>query len=147
MPIAQRAYVAGNFGLELDGINAGWLATVEGGMPTTEVIQERIGPDHLQHKHIGGVKYEDISLAFGTGMSKEFWKWIQKSFDHNHERRNGAVVAANFNLKETSRLSFHNALIGELGFPSLDASAKDPARVSCKLTPGTHSSRLSCPQL
>src|SRR4051794_18706667 len=130
-----RSYVSGKFGLELDHSAAGWLWGAEGGMPTAEVIQEKVGPDHLPHKHSGGVKYEDIGLTFGTGMSKNFWQWLEDSFNYNYSRRSGAIVGANFDHHETSRLSFYNALATELAFPALDAAAKDPAKVNCKLTP------------
>lgn len=137
MAIGSRGYVGGNFGIELDGhANAGWLWSAEGGMATTEVIQEKTGPDAIQHKHISGLKYEDISIVFGTGMSEEFWEWVQSSFSkRNYERRSGAIVAANFNLRESSRLEFYDALVTELGLPALDATSKEPAKVTCKITP------------
>jgi phage tail-like protein len=135
MALGQRAYIAGNFGLELDGMMAGWLLGWEGGMPTTEVVQEKLGTDHLVHKHIGGVKYEDVVLTVGTGMSKHFWQWVQNSFDRNYTRQNGAVVAANFDYKETSRLEFKQGLITQVTFPGLDASSKDAAKVTVKVTP------------
>jgi phage tail-like protein len=131
----QRAYVSGNFGLELDGKPSGWLISAEGGMPTTEVVTEKLGPDHLLHKHISGLKYEDVTLTFGTGMSSGFWNWIQSSFDRNYLRKNGAIVAADYNFKETSRLSFFESVVNELTFPGLDASSKDNCKVTCKLTP------------
>jgi hypothetical protein len=135
MSLAQRAYISGNFGLELDGMLAGWLLGWEGGMPTTEVVQEKLGTDHLHHKHISGVKYEDVILSVGTGMSKHFWEWVQDSFNRNYTRESGAVVAANFDYKETSRLEFKQGLITQVTFPALDASSKDSAKVTIKVTP------------
>jgi phage tail-like protein len=132
----KRGYVAGNFGLELDGMAAGWLASFEGGMPNADVILEKLGPDHYQHKHISPPKYDDITLTFGTAMSQHFWKWVKSSFDElSYVRKNGAVVAANYNYKETSRLTFYNGLITELTFPALDATSREGARVTCKVTP------------
>src|SRR5262245_36314796 len=108
----KRGYVAGNFGIELDGLNAGWLQSFEGGMAVTDVVTEKLGPDHLSHRHIAGLKYEDITCTFGTGMSKSFFKWLGDSFtSRDYTRRNGAIVSANYNFKETSRLTFTNALI------------------------------------
>jgi len=133
--LGQRGYVAGNFALEMDGWPAGWLQSFEGGMPNTEVVMEKIGPDHLLHKHISTIKYDDLTLTFGAGMSRHFWDWIQRSFDRNYKREDGAVIAANYNFKETSRLTFHQALVNELSFPALDASSRDNAKVTCKLTP------------
>jgi len=137
MPITadKRGYVAGKYGIELDGIMAGWVSSVEGGHATSDVVNEKVGPDHIVHKHIAGVKYEDITISCGTGMSKGFYEWIKASFDHNYGRKNGAVIAADYNYKEHSRLTWHFGLISEIGFPALDASSKDAAKMSIKVTP------------
>jgi phage tail-like protein len=131
----KRAYVSGKFALELDNASAGWLFSAEGGNASSDVVVEKLGPDHVQRKHIAGVKYEDIVLTFGTGMSKGLYNWIKGSFDHKYERHNGAIVGATFDHKEMSRLTFQNALIEEISFPALDASSKDAARMTLKFSP------------
>src|SRR5947209_5818745 len=65
----KRGYVAGKFALELDGIHAGWLYTASGGFPSSDVVTEKLGTDHIIKKHIAGVKYEPIVIQFGPGMS------------------------------------------------------------------------------
>src|SRR5438105_15652992 len=107
MPITsdKRGYVAGKYGVELDGIMAGWVWSAEGGHATSDVVLEKIGPDHIQKKHIAGVKYEDITISCGTGMSKGFYTWIQSSFLHNYQRKNGAIIGDDYNFHELSRLS------------------------------------------
>src|SRR6185503_6319935 len=117
----KRGYTAGKYGIELDSINAGWVSSVEGGMATSDVVVEKIGGDLYQKKHIAGVKYEEISVSCGTGMSKGFYDWIKASFDCKYQRKNGAVIAADYNYKAITRLDFFNALISEIGFPALDA--------------------------
>jgi len=133
----KRAYVAGKYSIELDGIMAGWLHSTEGGHATSDVVVEKLGPDHIAKKHIAGVKYEDITCTCGTGMSKSFYQWLQDSFDHKYSRKNGAIVAANFNYGEHSRLTFYNALVSEIGMPALDAGSKDPAKMTIKFHPET----------
>ncbi len=137
MPITgdKRGYVAGRNALELDGIVAGFLVSVDGGTATSDVVSEKVGSDHIVHKHIAGVKYEDITITCGTGMSKSFNDWLKATFDHNYARKNGAIVACDYNYKETSRLNFFNALITEIGFPALDAAAKDAAKMTIKFAP------------
>ena len=85
-----RGYTAGRFALEIDGAHAGWLHSAEGGHATSDVVTEKVGADMIQKKHLAGVKYEDISISCGTGMSKAFYDWIQDSFDHKASRKNGA---------------------------------------------------------
>ena len=137
MPITsdKRGYVAGKYGIELDGIMAGWIQSGEGGQATSDVVSEKIGPDHIIHKHIAGVKYEDITINCGTGMSKGFYEWIKASFDHNYGRKNGALITADYNYKEHSRLTWFNGLISEIGFPALDAASKDAAKMTIKVHP------------
>jgi len=137
MPITadKRGYVAGKYGIELDGILAGWVGSVEGGHATSDVVAEKLGPDHIVHKHIAGVKYEDISISCGTGMSKAFYEWVKASFDHNYGRKGGAIITADYNYKEHARLTWFNGLISEIGFPALDASSKDAAKMTIKVTP------------
>src|SRR4051812_27583083 len=106
----KRGYTAGEFALDVDGISAGWGTPVDGGHATADVIVEKIGVDHVQHKHLAGVKYEDISVTCGTGMSKGFYEWIKASFDHKVVRKNGAVIACDYNFKEVSRLNWMNGL-------------------------------------
>ena len=131
----KRGYVAGKYSIEIDGVNGGWLFSAEGGNATSDVINEKLGPDHIIKKHIGGVKYEDITFSFGTGMSKGTYSWIENSFKHQYERKNGAIIAANFDHKELTRLTFTNALISEVGLPALDAASKDAAKMTVKISP------------
>ena len=133
--IEQRAYMGGHFAVEVDGTLGGWLFSAEGGNPAAEVISEKVGPDHIAHKHIGGIKYDDLTVTCGAGMNRSFYQWIEKSFGMNAERKHGAIVAADYNFKERSRLTFHNGLITEVTMPALDAGAKDPARLTVKITP------------
>jgi phage tail-like protein len=130
-----RAYIAGKYGIELDGIKAGWVWSVEGGHATSEVVQEKVGSDHIIKKHLAGVKYEDISVQCGTGMSKAFYQWMKDSFEHKYSRKNGAIIAADYNYKEHSRMTFTNALMTEVGFPALDAASKDAAKMTIKFAP------------
>lgn len=52
--------------------STGWIQSVDGGHATSDVVTEKVGPDHIVHKHIAGVKYEDITLVAGT-VRKDKW--------------------------------------------------------------------------
>ena len=127
MLLDGQGRLAGNFGVELDYLMAGWTHVAGGGELTSNTITDAQAPDNIQKKHIAGVKYEDITINCGTGMSKNFYDWIQATLDRKYQRKDGAIVAADYNYKEYSRLDFYNALISEVGFPALDASSKDAA--------------------
>ena len=64
----KRGYTAGRFAMDLGGTFAGWISSIEGGHATSDVVVEKLGPDMIQHKHIAGVKYEDITVNCGTSM-------------------------------------------------------------------------------
>ena len=130
-----RSNTAGKFALEVGKTSAGWVQSVEGGHATSDVIVEKVGPDNIQHKHIGGVKYEDITINCGTGMSKAFYEWIKASFDRKHMRNDGAIHTCDYDGNIVTTLDWHMGLISEVGFPALDASSKDAAKMSIKVSP------------
>ena len=134
---AERSYVAGRYALELDGIVAGWVKSVEGGHATSDVVIEQLGPDYIQKKHISNLKYEDIKLDIGIGMSRAFWGWIESSLARKYNRKSGAIIAADYDYKEKSRLEFTDALITEVGMPALDGASKDPCYMTLKIAPET----------
>jgi phage tail-like protein len=131
----KRAFVAGKYALEIDGTTAGWLFSCEGGEIHAEVISEVSGDDPVTRKRPGRVKYGDITLKCGTGMSKALYQWITETLDQRHSRKSGAIIAADFNFKEHSRLEFQNALLTEVGMPALDAASKDAAKMTIKISP------------
>ena len=134
---AARSFVPGLFRLDLGGKSAGWLWSVEGGHAVSDVVVEKLGPDHLAKKHIGNPKYEDFTLQFGFGVEKTFFDWISASFTPGatDTRRDGAIHVADFKRNERHIREFSQALITEIGFPAMDGSSKDPAYMTVKLTP------------
>ncbi|MDP3598886.1 MAG: hypothetical protein Q8S75_18020, partial [Nitrospirota bacterium] len=57
-----RAGSAVNLALELDGASAGFVQAVEGGNAFADVLVEAVGPDGIQRKRPGSVKFEDIII-------------------------------------------------------------------------------------
>jgi hypothetical protein len=131
----QRELAAGHFALELEGAMAGFLKSVEGGDATADVVTVVGGESCLPRKNLANVRYEDIALACGTGMSAAFYGWLQGAFTCEASRKSGAILAADFNFKERARRGFTNALISEIGFPALDAAGKDAAYMTVTLSP------------
>jgi hypothetical protein len=129
----KRAFTAGKWGCQLDGCDAGWLISWEGGQMTAEVITEKIAGSNTQAKHLGPPKCEDGKLTCGTGMSKSFYSWLKAALDHDYKRKNGAVIFSDFDHNEQGRLEFFHALPAEIGFPAVDASSKDAAKLNVTL--------------
>jgi hypothetical protein len=121
--------------LVLDQTAAGSPHSVSGGYAIADVVDDRLGPDNVTKKHVANVKYEDITLECGAGMSKAFWAWIQDSLNKKSPRRNGAVDFLTFDNKQASRLTYTGAFVSQVTFPALDGSSKDAAFVGVSLAP------------
>ncbi len=120
--------------LELEGAVAGYLLSAEGGYPYAEVVPEKIGPDRIQKKHLGMIRYEDITLSFGLNMSGEVYAWIRETLSGNGSRKNGAVIMADYQGQIVKRIDFYNARITEIIFSPFDASSKSTGMIKLKLS-------------
>lgn len=142
MAITQnnRGYGVGKYGIELQHTMAGWVKEVDGGAATADVVVEKMGSDHLARKHLGPLKYEEITFKCGTGMTQGIYDWIATGFNQTSNtrgREDGAVVHADFDNNEINRLNWTQGLITEYGMPALDASSKDAAMMTVKFKPET----------
>ena len=132
----KRSYVSGNFLLSLDGgKNIGALKTAQGGQIYGEPVAESAAGATYQKKHIGNVKYSDITLQAGMSMPVAFYQWIADSWSKGIQRRNGAIVATDFSGSAVKQLDFESAFIQETNIPALDGSSKETAYLTLKLTP------------
>jgi phage tail-like protein len=123
----QRAYSAAHFALELDGAkkSVGMFRSIEGGSIKADVMTYQSGANYDRWRQLGKPKFEDIKLQVGMSMSEPFFEWIKAFFTGEAVRKNGAIVAADFNYNERARREFSEALIKELTFPKLDATDKN----------------------
>lgn len=124
----SRAYAAAHFALELGGVqDLGVLRSIEGGGIKADVMTYQNGGTYDRWHQLGKPKFDDIKLQLGMAMSEPFYKWIEGFFTGKADRRNGAIVAADFYYKERARREFKEAMIKELTFPKLDAQDKSTA--------------------
>ena len=130
-----RTYTGGRFALELDGEKAGVLLRGGGGGATGVVVEEDPGPDGIVRKHIAGVKYEDLTVVCGTGMSKDLYHWMKDSFDRKYVTHSGRLTSWESDGTQPAARTFNDALITEVRFPALDAASKDAAKMTIKVRP------------
>lgn len=133
----SRSYTSGKFGLDLNGVFAGWVTSATGGDQTTDVVVANLGPDNLQKKSIAGVKYTDITIKNGDGMSKSFYNLVSSTFRGEYTRVNGAITAVDFDGNGIQQTAFTNALLTEITFPAADGGSKEAGTFQWKLTPET----------
>jgi len=121
----SRSYLAGRYALDLDNAPAGFLAGFSGGNVTGDVVTEKPDQNLVQHKHIGGVRVEPITIETGlpmpdTGLevTPGWWRKSMEAFReqveiHCHNcgiplRRDGQL-AMNGDREEFSRTHLHIA--------------------------------------
>jgi hypothetical protein len=132
MPGTKLGNVLQNFIFELDGKPAGRLFGMSGGEVHADVIKTA---GVLGHKHIGGVKFEDLTFHCGTGMAQAFYDWIGNTVGGSRMRKSGAIVAMQMNRQPYQRLEFQQALITKVEFPECNGSSKDPAYLTISISP------------
>ena len=133
-PAQPRTYSAAHFMFELDGSNKlGMFRSIEGGGLKAEVMTYQNGGTYDRWRQLGKPKFEDIKLQVGMAMSEPFFKWIADFFTGNMVRKNGTIIAADFDYKERARREFSEGMITELTFPKLDATDKNTAYMNVSI--------------
>lgn len=130
-----RSYANFKYGLELDGVKNGYITSVEGGNAKADRIDEKLGHGHFFHKHLGIPSWADIKLGYGGGMSKAVVQWIKDTLAFAPTRKNGRIVSLDQHMKVQYEKTFTEALISEIGFPAMDASAKEACSISLSFSP------------
>jgi hypothetical protein len=124
---------AGGAGIEIDGVRAA-VKEASGGAAFGDAVSEKLGPDHVVHKHVGGVQYEEIALVVGADMPKPLASWTTDTLNLRFAHKSGAILGLDGG-KEVSRRAFTNGLLTDVVFPELDASSKDVAYITVKISP------------
>ena len=101
------------------------------------MIREPVNEFGIIRKHLGNVKYGDISINCGTNMTPPTYAWISSFLARNPQIRSGAILAADAHLVFRSQVTFLNAMLTEVQFPELDSTSRDPAYLSLKFNPET----------
>jgi hypothetical protein len=135
MPALSRSFVAANYALDLDGLHAGWIRSIDGGGASAEVIVESGGGGFLRKKHLANIKYDDFTISVSFDSGRAILDWIADSWAGKATRKNGAVHSVDFNFNVQESREFRDALITEVSFPALDGSAKEPGFLTVKITP------------
>jgi len=138
MPVDSQAVGRLNvqsFILELARVNQGSVQSFEGGSATGDVVVEKVGLDHIAHKHLAGVKYEDITVTVGTGMGKDLYEYVKTGFDQQHISKDMAFKRVDFNQNVTWEMDVFQALVTGVAFPGLDAASKEVGKMTITFSP------------
>jgi len=136
----QRGFTLGNFGLDFGGGWEAFVKSVKGGETVGEVVREVASAPYYQKKHIGNVKYEEVTLRLGL-PSPGVYDMLTRTLAGEHPRKTFWVSTLDANFVEVARRQFNDALITEVGFPALDASSKDAAYMELTFAPDSAEDR------
>lgn len=131
----DRSYTAGNFTLDIDGYNAGYLKKFSGGGMKADIVTNKLGPDNIEKKHVAKIGWEDFKFDVGIGMGLGCYEWIRSAFRKEVVTKQAILTAGDFNHKATSEMSLIDCLITEVTIPALDGSSKDAAYFSISAKP------------
>ena len=123
----QRSHTAGRFALDIDGFNVGYLKKFSGLHMEADIVENDLGPDNVQKKHVANIKWTPGKATVGIAMGKGMYDWIKAAFDKGYLTKNGTFTSGDFNYKAQSAMTFSNALITGVTVPKLDGSSKDAA--------------------
>ena len=129
----QRSYTPGHFALQLDGASAGKFVGLDGGNLENTVVNDQVGSDHIQKKHVANIKWSDCTIQVGSGMGKGMYNWIKDAFDHGFDasaRRSASVIAIGTRGEEVARRRFQSSTITEVTIPALDVQSTQVAQVA-----------------
>lgn len=132
-------YAAAHFAIEIDDLaKKGALPTlrsVDGGGVKADVINYQMGENGDIWRQLGKPKYDDIKMTLGIADAAGFWGWIQEFLAGTHNRKNGAIIAADSNFRERARREFTDALLTEFAAPKWDANDKNQANITITMAP------------
>jgi phage tail-like protein len=119
--------------IELDGKLAGRFFSFTGGTAETDVVTT-MGAGGKQGKHIANVRYQDIVMKCGTGMSQAFYDWVG-GISGAVQRKHGAIMKIDKAGNILGRLEFVDAVVNSLTTPALKSGANDEAFLTVSIAP------------
>jgi hypothetical protein len=120
--------------LTLDGVQAGFLRSVEGGAAVADVVVEP-GSDFFAKKRLGALRYEPFTLAFDLSLDQSVYEWIAQTWKGLYSRRDGSIVSVSHDGKAVSEREFFQALVSAVTVPAIDAASNEPAALTVELAP------------
>lgn len=130
-----RSYATSNFWLAMDGMDCGIIQKFEGGDVEMEVTQLPVAHNYYTAKMGGNINYSGFKITTGISMSKPLQEWCDASLSMNYMRKNCAISALDFKLKERHVREFTDCLLTDINLPGCDGAAKDPAFVVMGIQP------------
>jgi hypothetical protein len=125
MSLDVRGNTAGKFFVNVGGAAVSFCKKFDGMNFEGQHVENDMGPENFQSKHLGNWKYTPGKFTVGAGMGKGFYDWIKAAFEKAYVRKNGSVVVGDHNHNARTELSWQDGLITSVTIPKCDAAGKD----------------------
>ena len=135
--IQGRAYASGRYMLVLDGVQCGFVKSIEGGHVTADVVSDPAAAGTFPNKRLGTVRVEPFRIGADFSMTGKLFSWLAGTAAGGGKRQDGVVIACDYDYNAKSQREFSEALITEIGFPACDAASKDAGVVTVAFQPQT----------
>jgi hypothetical protein len=132
-----RAYVAGNYAVDIQDVGKFWLKSYEGSNASAPPVTHGQRPDQYPNKEPGPVRYEEATLQIPIGAPKGLWDWAtQFAGPKGAAPKQVTISTLDYTMTERSRRILSNTAISAVELPACDGSSKEAAYATIKLMPG-----------
>ena len=123
--VQARGYAAGRYFLALDGVQCGFVKSIDGGNITADVISEPASTGGVANKRLGTARVEPFRIAADFSMAGKLFSWIAGATAGAGRRQDGVVIACDYDNNAKTQREFFEAIITEIVFPACDAASKE----------------------
>lgn len=135
--VQARAYVAGRYMMVLDGVQCGFVKSIDGGNITADVVTEPAAAGPFANKRLGTVRVEPFRIGADFSMNGKLFSWLAGAAAGGGKRQDGVIIACDYDYNAKSQREFSEALITEIGFPACDAASKEAGVLTVAFQPQT----------
>src|SRR5438477_1250480 len=124
--VGQRQASAGHWFLTLDGVSTP-VSEVSGSNLTSDVASAAGKTGDTKTPPAAKTATEFGASVAPGALTKSLADWISGAMSGQTIRKDGSIIATDFNDKAVMARDFFHAVITKVSFPALDAASKDAA--------------------
>ncbi|MFO0680113.1 MAG: hypothetical protein U0169_26560 [Polyangiaceae bacterium] len=122
---APSAADEGRTFVELDGVPAGTVARVTGGIVRRDATASAPGMP-FPKKSGGAPRIEPVVFRMAPTLSPALFGWLQGAMTAGNAPKNGVTTIFGKDGTERARVAFTALRVSEVAFPALDVASKEP---------------------
>jgi hypothetical protein len=131
-----RTLNGGTVALQIQELTVDLISGVAGGAIRADVVEEVPEEAGSVGKHLGQLRYEDVSFAASLPLAPELSDWVTQACGNPEIRRDIAILDCERNRKLKRVRRCFQSTITRVAFPALNLETKDPALAIVTVRPG-----------